>query len=77
VLLLTNADNVVRFFLQKKMANTHPLITVFGVIIGLSLFGFWGIIFGPLFLSLFFLCVDIFKQEYLDGKGKGQNSELI
>jgi len=68
VLLLTNADNVVRFFLQKKMANTHPLITVFGVIIGLSLFGFWGIIFGPLFLSLFFLCVDIFKQEYLDGK---------
>ncbi|MDR0873161.1 MAG: AI-2E family transporter [Prevotellaceae bacterium] len=69
VLLLTNADNAVRFLLQKKMADTHPLITVFGVIIGLSLFGFWGIIFGPLFLSLFFLCVDIFKQEYLDKKG--------
>ena len=69
VAILTNVDNVVRFFLQKKMANTHPLITVFGVIIGISLFGFWGIIFGPLFLSLFFLCVNIFKEEYLDGEG--------
>jgi predicted PurR-regulated permease PerM len=69
VAILTNVDNAVRFFLQKKMADTHPLITVFGVIIGISLFGFWGIIFGPLLLSMFFLCVDIFKTEYLDRRG--------
>ena len=67
--ILINIDNVVRYFLQKRMVETHPLITVFGVIIGISLFGFWGIIFGPLFLSLFFLCIDIFKNEYLDKKG--------
>ena len=54
--------------LQKKMADIHPLITIFGVVIGLSLFGFMGVIFGPLLLSLFFLFVDMFKREYLDGK---------
>jgi predicted PurR-regulated permease PerM len=63
--ILINIDNVIRFVLQKKLADTHPLITVFGVILGLSAFGFWGVIFGPLLLSLFFLLVNIFKREYL------------
>lgn len=66
--IVSQLDNLIRFILQKKMANIHPLITVFGVVIGLSLFGFMGIIFGPLLLSLFFLFVDMFKKEYLDSQ---------
>ena len=42
-LIVTNIDNLIRFILQKKMADTHPLITIFGVVIGLSLVGFMGI----------------------------------
>jgi len=68
LIVISNIDNLVRFLLQKKIADTHPLITVFGVIIGLTLFGFWGVIFGPLLLSMFLLCVDMFKKEYLDAK---------
>lgn len=64
-LIVTNIDNLIRFILQKKMANTHPLITIFGVVIGLSLFGFMGVIFGPLLISIFILCVNIFKEQYL------------
>lgn len=64
-IITSTIDNLIRFLLQKKLANIHPLITIFGVIIGLSLFGFMGIIFGPLLLSIFLLCFDIFKQEYL------------
>ena len=64
-LIVTNIDNLIRFILQKKMADTHPLITIFGVVIGLSLFGFMGVIFGPLLLSIFILCVNIFKTQYL------------
>lgn len=41
-LVVTHVDNVVRFIMQKKMADTHPLVTIFGVFIGLSLFGFMG-----------------------------------
>ena len=65
-IIVSQLDNLIRFILQKKMADTHPLITIFGVVIGLSLFGFMGVIFGPLLLSMFFLFVDMFKREYLD-----------
>ena len=68
LLIISNIDNFVRFMLQERIASTHPLITIFGVIVGLSLFGFWGIIFGPLLFSMFFLCFDIYKREYIDRK---------
>ncbi|MDR2138046.1 MAG: AI-2E family transporter [Tannerella sp.] len=67
LVILIHIDNVIRFLLQKRLADTHPLITVFGVILGLSVFGFWGVVFGPLLLSLFFLLISMFKREYLDG----------
>ena len=65
-IVVSQSDNLIRFILQKKMADTHPLITIFGVVIGLPLFGFMGVIFGPLLLALFFLFVDMFKKEYRD-----------
>lgn len=37
-LVISQLDNLIRFVIQKKMADIHPLITVFGVVIGLS---FW------------------------------------
>ena len=77
-IILINIDNIVRFILQKRLADTHPLITVFGVILGLSVFGFWGIIFGPLLISMFFLLVNIFKEEYLDGeKPEAEKKKLL
>lgn len=66
LLVISNIDNFVRFLLQERLASTHPLITVFGVIIGITIFGFWGIIFGPLMISLFILFFDIYKNEYVD-----------
>jgi predicted PurR-regulated permease PerM len=59
-------DNVLRFTLLKKLGNVHPLTTVFGVIIGLSLFGFIGLIFGPLLISLFILLLKIYSSEFIN-----------
>lgn len=42
----------------------HPLITVFGVILGLKLFGIIGLIFGPLLLSYFNLLLKIYRTEF-------------
>lgn len=64
VLVITNIDNLLRMTLLKKIANTHPLITIFGVIIGLNCIGFMGIIFGPIMLNYFFILFDIYKKEY-------------
>lgn len=61
VLIITNVDNVVRFLLLKKYGDIHPLITIFGLILGLRLFGFLGIILGPLVLSYLFLLLDFTK----------------
>ncbi len=58
-------DNVFRFWLQKKIGNIHPLVTVFGVIIGIKLFGFIGLIFGPLLISMFILLLKIYSNEFL------------
>jgi predicted PurR-regulated permease PerM len=76
VIIVTNVDNVIRFLLQKKLADTHPLITVFGVILGLQFFGFWGVIFGPLLISLFFLLANIFKKEYLEDTDDRHKEEV-
>ena len=64
-IIVSQCDNLIRFLLQKKMADVHPLITIFGVVAGLPLFGFMGVIFGPLLVSLFLLFVDMFRKEFL------------
>lgn len=63
--VIINIDNVFRMILQKRMADTHPLVTMFGVIIGVSLFGFIGLIFGPLLVSLFIVLLKVYKDEFV------------
>lgn len=72
--IIGGSDNVFRFILQKYLADIHPLITVFGVIFGLNLFGFMGIIFGPLIISLFLLLVRIYFDEFVQVEPVGENS---
>jgi predicted PurR-regulated permease PerM len=64
--VIGTVDNVFRFMLQKKMGDVHPLITVFGVIIGIGLFGFIGLIFGPILISMFILLVKIYMNEFVE-----------
>lgn len=59
-----NVDYLARVTLMKRMGNVHPLVTVLGVIVGLSLFGFWGFIFGPLLISYFMLLFKIYTIEF-------------
>ena len=66
-LIISQCDNVLRMIMQKRMANTHPLITIFGVIAGLPLFGFMGLIFGPLLVAMFLLFLEMFVNQYIIG----------
>lgn len=63
VLVIGTVDNIFRFVFQKQFADVHPAITVFGVIIGLQLFGVPGVIFGPLLLSWFLLLIKIYRKD--------------
>lgn len=64
-LLIGLVDNLFRFVLNKKLGDIHPLITIFGVIAGIQLFGFIGLIFGPLLISMFILLLRIYSTEFM------------
>ncbi|QEH40111.1 AI-2E family transporter [Chitinophaga sp. XS-30] len=59
------ADNLFRMLLARKIGDVHPLITIFGVIVGVNLLGFIGLIFGPLLISLLIVLMKIYSNEYL------------
>ena len=63
--VIGTVDNFLRFTLLRKIGDVHPLVTVFGVIAGLSLFGFIGLIFGPLLISLLLLLIRIYRSEFV------------
>lgn len=62
--IIGSVDNVFRFWLNKKLGDVHPLITVFGVLIGVNLFGFIGLIFGPILISMFLLMIKVYVNEF-------------
>ncbi|MDL2296434.1 AI-2E family transporter [Bacteroidales bacterium OttesenSCG-928-B11] len=78
VIILSNTDNACRMILMKAMANIHPLIIIIGVLLGIPLFGFWGIIFGPLLVSCFLLLVRIYFMEYYhqDPEAESPNNQI-
>jgi len=65
LLFIGNIDNVLRMIINRRIANTHPLISVIGVFVGLPLFGILGLVFGPLLLSYFLLLIEIYETNRL------------
>lgn len=61
-----NIDYLTRISLLKKVGHVHPVITVLGVIAGLGLFGFIGLIFGPLLVNYIILLFRIYMNEFMD-----------
>lgn len=66
LIITGNVDYVARITLLRKIGDVHPLITIVGVIVGLSIFGFLGLIFGPLLISYFLVMVKIYRNEFYD-----------
>ncbi len=59
-------DNILRFTLLRRLENIHPLNTVFGIIMGMNLFGFMGLIFGPILVSMTVLLIQVYRDEFSD-----------
>lgn len=56
-------DNVVSPKLVGSKIKMHPLLVLLSVLGGIQLFGFLGILFGPLLMSIFITLLDIFRQD--------------
>jgi len=70
-----NIDYLARITLLKRMGNVHPLVTVIGVIVGLGLFGFIGLIFGPLLVNYIILLFRIYMNEFIE-PGEPETSDV-
>lgn len=64
-----NVDSLARMTLLKTIGDVHPVITILGVIAGLHLFGFIGLIIGPLLLSYVGVLVTIYRNEFSSAPG--------
>ncbi len=62
-LIVANIDNVIRLIINRKYANTHPIVSIVGVIIGIPVFGILGLVIGPLLISYFLLLIKIYESE--------------
>ena len=67
VIVTGNVDYLSRITILKKMGHIHPVVTVLGVMAGLGLFGFIGLIFGPLLVSYIILIFRIYRNEFVHG----------
>jgi predicted PurR-regulated permease PerM len=61
-----NVDYLSRVTLLKRMGDVHPVITILGVLVGLGLFGFIGLIFGPLLVSYIIVLFKIYMNEFIE-----------
>ena len=77
IVVVGSSDNIIRLYVLRRLSDVHPLITLIGVVVGVPLFGFIGLIFGPLLVSLFLLIVMIYKKEYGKDKFSSSNTNEI
>ncbi len=77
LIITGNVDYVARISFMKKIGNVHPLITVLGVIVGLNIFGFIGLIFGPLLINYFLVMVKIYINEFTNPLHAFEINEVI
>lgn len=66
VIVTGNVDYISRVTLLKKMGDVHPVITILGVIVGLGLFGFIGLVFGPLLVNYIIVLFKIYMNEFIE-----------
>lgn len=64
--IIGTIDNVVRAYMIKDDAGVNPVFVLFSILGGLSLFGFWGIILGPLIIALMVTVFHIYELEFCD-----------
>jgi len=69
ILILGALINLSEYFLrpamQREFGDIHPLVSIIGLIIGISAFGFIGLVIGPLLITYILLTYKMFKEEYI------------
>ena len=60
LIVTTNIDNVLRPFLVPRSAHLHPALMLVAVFAGLKMFGFWGIVLGPVLMIVIVTTISVY-----------------
>ncbi|BBZ03101.1 AI-2E family transporter [Mycolicibacterium chitae] len=64
LVVVTNIDNVLRPFLVPKSAHLHPALMLLSVFAGLKMFGFVGIVLGPVLMIVIVTTISVYLAVY-------------
>jgi len=71
-LVIGTVDNIIRAYMIKDRAEVNPIFVLLSILGGIVLFGFWGVVLGPLIVALAVTIFHIYELEFcgsLEGKG--------
>lgn len=63
-LVVSNTDELIRAYLIKGKAEVNPIFIIFSILGGVSMFGFWGVVIGPIIIALAITVFHIYELEY-------------
>ena len=63
IIIISSLDNIIRPKIIGKKAKVHPILILVGVLGGVYLLGFVGLIVGPLILALFVTFIEAYERD--------------
>ncbi|NCN99642.1 AI-2E family transporter [Candidatus Falkowbacteria bacterium] len=65
-MVISTIDNVIRTYMVKGEAEINPIFVLFSILGGVVMFGFWGVVLGPLVVALAVTVFHIYELEFCD-----------
>ena len=75
LLVVTNIDNVLRPLLVPKAARLDPALMLLAVFAGIAMFGFWGLIIGPVLMIIIVTTISVYLAVYKGGELESAQTE--
>jgi predicted PurR-regulated permease PerM len=64
IIVVTSIDNILRPFLVPKSAHLNAALMLLSVFAGLRMFGFWGIVLGPVLMIIIVTTISVYLAVY-------------
>ena len=74
-IFISGTENILRPIFLKDRIKLHPLIILFSILGGLVVFGFNGLILGPMLVIFFLTVLDLFLTEHRINQQDGPSAE--
>jgi predicted PurR-regulated permease PerM len=68
LIIVTNIDNVLRPRLVPRHARLDPALMILAVFAGLGMFGFFGIVLGPVLMIILLTTIQMYLEVFTETK---------